>query len=127
MSDPYAGTVTVRNILNHIISPKIVNDGYGGYTTKVDLVNVDKIVFGSGTGTGTSANPFTGQCGRIQGNGAVSLRVYHQNVSTTSIILVSKDGDALVYIEGVVCSNGSFYVNFSAAAYSTISWFIVKF
>ena len=43
MSDPYAGTVTVRNILNHIISPKIVNDGYGGYTTKVDLVNVDTI------------------------------------------------------------------------------------
>lgn len=47
MSDPYADTVTVRNILNHILSPKVVSDGNGGYTTKVDLVNIDNIVAGS--------------------------------------------------------------------------------
>ncbi len=47
MSDPYANTVTVRNILNHILSPKVVSDGNGGYTTKVDLVNIDNIVAGS--------------------------------------------------------------------------------
>ena len=56
MSDPYAGTVTVRNILNHIISPKIVSDGNGGYTTRVDLVNIDSIVAGSVSVGGSAAS-----------------------------------------------------------------------
>ncbi len=56
MSDPYAGTVTVRNILNHIISPKIVSDGNGGYVTKVDLVNIDSIVAGSVSVGGSAAS-----------------------------------------------------------------------
>jgi len=45
-SDPYASTTTVKNIVQHVISPKIVNDGSGGYTLKTDLVNVDRIVAG---------------------------------------------------------------------------------
>jgi hypothetical protein len=56
MSDPYEGTVTVRNILNHIISPKIVSDGNGGYVTKVDLVNIDSIVAGSVSVGGSAAS-----------------------------------------------------------------------
>ena len=56
MSDPYAGTVTVRNILNHIISPKIVSDGNGGYITRVDLVNIDSIVAGSISVGGSAAS-----------------------------------------------------------------------
>jgi hypothetical protein len=55
MSDPYANTVTVRNILNHILSPKVVSDGTGGYTTKVDLVNIDNIVAGSISVGGSAA------------------------------------------------------------------------
>lgn len=43
-SDPYASTTTVKNIVQHVISPKIVNDGSGGYMLKTDLVNVDRIV-----------------------------------------------------------------------------------
>lgn len=43
MSDPYAGTNT-RNLLQHIISPKIVGPTGGTYSVKTDLVNVDKIV-----------------------------------------------------------------------------------
>jgi hypothetical protein len=45
-SDPYASTTTVKNIVQHVISPKIVNDGSGGYKLKTDLVNVDRIVAG---------------------------------------------------------------------------------
>ena len=56
MSDPYEGTVTVRNILNHIISPKIVSDGNGGYITRVDLVNIDSIVAGSISVGGSAAS-----------------------------------------------------------------------
>jgi hypothetical protein len=43
-SDPYATTSTVKNIVQHVISPKIVNDGSGGYVTKTDLVNIDNAV-----------------------------------------------------------------------------------
>lgn len=41
-NDPFSGSNT-RNIINHIISPKIVNDGSGGYTVKTDLINVDDV------------------------------------------------------------------------------------
>lgn len=39
-NDPFSGTNT-RNILQHIISPKIVSDGSSGYTVKTDLINID--------------------------------------------------------------------------------------
>lgn len=43
-SDPFSGTNT-RNILEHIISPKVVvgPTGTGGYGVKTDLINVDTV------------------------------------------------------------------------------------
>lgn len=41
-NDPFSGTNT-RNILQHIISPKIVSDGSTGYAVNTDLINVDGI------------------------------------------------------------------------------------
>lgn len=42
-SDPFANTTTVKNILQHVLSPKIVSNGSGGYVTKTDLVNIDTV------------------------------------------------------------------------------------
>jgi hypothetical protein len=39
-NDPFSGTNT-RDLLQHIISPKIVSDGSSGYTVKTDLINID--------------------------------------------------------------------------------------
>jgi len=39
-TDPFSGTTT-RNILQHIISPKVVSDGVFGYVVKTDLINID--------------------------------------------------------------------------------------
>lgn len=39
-NDPFSNTNT-RNIIQHIISPKVVNDGSGGYNVKTDLINID--------------------------------------------------------------------------------------
>lgn len=39
-TDPFSGTNT-RNILQHIISPKVVSDGSSGYAVKTDLINID--------------------------------------------------------------------------------------
>ncbi len=41
-SDPFSGTNT-RNILQHLIVPKIVSDGSGGYEVKTDVINVNDI------------------------------------------------------------------------------------
>lgn len=61
-NDPFSGTNT-RNILQHIISPKVVSDGSSGYAVKSDLINVDnaytKSVFSTGmirAGTGGSGD-----------------------------------------------------------------------
>jgi hypothetical protein len=90
-ADPFANTTTVKNILNHIISPKIVKDGSGGYTTKTDLVNIDNLVFSSkGSGSGTSTVPLTSQCGvAVIIPGGNSVYVFHSRVTTTSIILAT--------------------------------------
>ena len=43
MTDSLANTTTVKNVLAHVISPKIVRSGgiYDTYETRFDLVNVD--------------------------------------------------------------------------------------
>jgi hypothetical protein len=64
-NDPFSGSNT-RNLLQHIVSPKIVEDGSGGYEVKIDLTNVDNIyasgtVYGTGAGigiTGTASNQY---------------------------------------------------------------------
>jgi len=41
-SDPFSGTNT-RNLLQHVFSPKLVQNVTGGYDVKVDVLNVDRI------------------------------------------------------------------------------------
>lgn len=64
-NDPFSGSNT-RNLLQHLVSPKIVENGTGGYEVRVDLTNVDNIyasgtIYGGGGGigiTGTSSNQY---------------------------------------------------------------------
>ena len=88
-SDPFANTTTVKNILQHIISPKLVNDGSGGYVSKTDLVNVHNIVFAAGASTedGSFEKPFTTQCGTIIADANfAATTVFHSRVTENSII-----------------------------------------
>jgi len=109
-NDPFSGS-NVRNILEHVLSPKIVSDGTNGYTVALDLINVDNIyatgnIYGSGgsigggvTGpTGPSGGPVgptgytgvTGPTGRVgstgvtgpNGGGALSFRYTYWNGSS---------------------------------------------
>ena len=129
MSDPYADTIIVRNILNHVISPKIVSDGSGGYTTKVDLVNVDTIRLNTTGGNGALSTPFTGQVGTIVGNGTTSITIYHSGVTSGSIILVSLRNGSGQYVTNITSTTGQFTITFNSSVSSSISiiWFIAKF
>jgi len=133
-ADPFANTVTVKNILNHIISPKIVKDGSGGYTTKTDLVNIDNLIFASrGADAGSAETPLTAQCGRVPvSGGALSLRVFHSRVTVNSVILVTQNrlDTASRTVKTVTAENGSFVIlltDVTSGNQNSIFWFIASF
>ena len=134
-ADPFANTTTVKNILNHIISPKIVKDGSGGYTTKTDLVNIDNLVFASkGSGTGSPETPLTAQCGVVGfPNGGRIIRVYHSRVTSDSIIIATAktvDLNSRSIVSVTPDSSGYFEISLNIvtgnAAYQ-VAWFIASF
>jgi len=90
-ADPFANTTTVKNILQHVISPKIVKDNAGGYVTKTDLVNVHNLVFSeTATGQGTIAVPLTAQCGLFTlPSSDAAVFFCHARVTPNSVILAN--------------------------------------
>ena len=74
-NDPFSGTTT-RNILQHVLSPKIVSDGSGGYQVKTDLINVDHI-FSKLSGTVQLTNGFgTITNSEITANSVILLTIH---------------------------------------------------
>jgi hypothetical protein len=131
--DPFANTTTVKNILQHIISPKLVRDGSGGYVSKTDLVNVHNIVFSSGAPNedGTAAHPFTTQCGTILGsNVAEGTIVYHSRVTNNSVIFATVINGGVSFVENVIATSSGFFVitcRETLPGGAKIGWFIGKF
>ena len=140
-ADPFANTTTVKNILNHIISPKIVKDGSGGYTTKTDLVNIDNLVFASrGSGTGSPAVPLTAQCGVVTFPSNQSIiTVYHSRVTANSIIIAthqSLDGNfrrVRTIVPNLNVESGGYFeitldgVTGMGSLVNSLAWFIASF
>jgi hypothetical protein len=131
--DPFANTTTVKNILQHIISPKLVNDGSGGYVSKTDLVNVHNLIFAAAalTENGTAANPFTTQCGTITGSVTnADTEVYHSRVTDKSVVFASIISGAQYLVVNVIASNnGRFTIRCNDVLPSNVQlgWFIGKF
>jgi hypothetical protein len=117
MSDPYAGTVTVRNILNHIISPKIVSDGFGGYVTKVDLVNIDSIVAGSVSVGGSAASSDLAGVFTIEAGTTITqapVGVFSFTIPVEGLV----DGNYAVFVQ----ATGSFASNNPAPITTSVSY-----
>jgi len=128
--DPFANTTTVKNILQHIISPKLVIDGSGGYVSKTDLVNVHNIVFAAGASNedGTVAHPFTKQTGVFTTDGDTQITVNHSRVTADSIVLAQNLDSNSLLVTSVNATSGSFTINFSSNSSGyKIGWFISKF
>jgi len=130
-ADPFENTTTVKNILQHVISPKVVSDGASGYIVRTDLVHVHNLIFEKGTPTedGTSAHPFTTQCGSVNLSGA-SVTVYHSRVTLTSIVFATIiSGSSSISISRVIPAVGSFtvYPTSAPGTNTTVGWFIAKF
>jgi hypothetical protein len=132
--DPFANTTTVKNILQHIISPKLVTDGSGGYVSKTDLVNVHNIVFAAGASNedGTVTRPFTTQCGTLTAtvSGSQAITVYHSRVTTNSVIFaVNIDGGLNLVFNVIPNTAGSFVITCGAEIIpaTKFGWFIARF
>ena len=131
-ADPFENTNTVKNILQHVISPKVVSDGISGYIVRTDLVHIHNLIFEKGTPTedGTSAHPFMTQCGTANLSGA-SVTVYHSRVTSTSIVFATIiSGSASITISRVIPALGSFTVfptSSLGGINTTVGWFIARF
>lgn len=69
---------TSQNIINSILSPKVVSDGNNGYTVKTDIVNVDRI------------NYSTTQCGSVViSESSIDSSIDIPNTSASSIVIVT--------------------------------------
>lgn len=129
-ADPFANTTTVKNILQHIISPKIVSDGSGGYVTKTDIINVNNLLFTApSTTAGSSGAPLTSQCGTVTApNNAKTFRVYHSRVTTNSIIFATPRINFAIYVLSVTPSNGYFDITLNTLGSGiSVGWFIASF
>lgn len=107
-NDPFSGTTT-RNILQHVLSPKIVNVGSGAYAVKTDLINVDHIYSstrGTVTASGTSAVSVTNS--EVTANSVILLTVktvsgtvgpayISSTTAGTGFAIKSSSGDSSVY------------------------------
>jgi hypothetical protein len=73
-NDPFSGSNT-RNILNHIISPKIVSNGTGGFTVKTDLINIDHV--------------YSNDRGTITASGTTAVTITNPSVNANSVIILT--------------------------------------
>jgi hypothetical protein len=73
-NDPFSGSNT-RNILQHILSPKIVDTGSGAHAVSIDLINVDHI--------------YLSRRGTVTANQTVSVSVTNSEVTANSVIVLT--------------------------------------
>ena len=155
-TDPFANTTTVKNILQHVLSPKIVSDGSGGYVTKTDLVNIDivnsrnvvasstvtasKIVAGNVTATTINSTNLT-VSGTINGDMARSgiatvantntfVLVPDAEVGVTSVIVASSTNLTYPVLSvDISTSPPGFNINLGVAVVGDVdvNWFIAKY
>jgi hypothetical protein len=95
-SDPFS-----PNVFKHILSPKLIDNGSGGFDVKVDIINVDKIVVSgdivgpTGSYWSNSSASTTGQPGRIINTEISGFPTQSQFVTTDATGFNWKQGRSL--------------------------------
>jgi hypothetical protein len=86
-NDPFLGSNT-RNLLQHVLSPKIVSDGNNGYATKLDMINIDNI-YASGTIYGTAGSVVGRTTKTVNANGTTNVSVSDTSVTANSVVILT--------------------------------------
>ena len=111
---------STQNILENILSPKIINDGSGGYKVKTDILNVDMIQHS------------TSQCGQAtlsSGNAIIVDKLINAN---SVILLTSVTTENIIVTPStysVKMNAGVGFTIISSTSYDTskVNWFIAKY
>ena len=114
-NDPFLGTNT-KNLLQHIISPKVVSNGSSGYAVKVDLINVDHI--------------YSSLRGTVTVNGANGIAVTNTEVTANSVIIFTlKNSNSSIpkppYLTSITAGSG-FTVRSETGDGSTYNYLIIN-
>ena len=135
----------VKNILHQVLSPRIVSNGSGGYTTKIDLkadrlLLVDRLVLNPAvTGTGSFDSPLTGQCGSVifavasGGSSTDTINVYVNGLTNDSIVFAVQTANVgpSVSSVGINVPNKRLIIKTSSPVNPgesyRIGWFIAKY
>lgn len=140
----------IKNILYQVLSPRIVTNGSGGYTTKIDLkadrlilndplVLTNSLVLTESSGAGTLENPLTAQCGNailaVPTGGAATdeLRVYVNGITDNSVVFAVQTSIVGPTVRSVSIDvpNKRFTVLLSSPVVAgesfRIGWFIAKY
>jgi len=132
-TDPFANTTTVKNILQHVLSPKIVSDGGGGFKTATDLVNIDTAnatTVNAAAVNATTVNAYTGAFTYLSGNfgttqagiGSSGTDIPVTGFTSNSVLFVQPWGTGK--ISSVAKNAGSFNVSLSPG--TKYDWFIAQ-
>lgn len=114
-NDPFLGTNT-KNLLQHLISPKVISDGSSGYAVKVDLINVDHI--------------YSSLKGTVTVNGANGVTVTNSEVTANSVIIFTlKNSNSSIpnvpYLTSITAGTG-FTVRSQTGDGSTYNYLIIN-
>lgn len=125
-----------QSIIESIISPKIVDDGTGGYVAKTDIVNVHNLqvdtingvepVFGGGS---SFTNDHFGTVTFTHNSGGV-IQIQNADITVNSIILVTPDVTTNTqYFYGVMIDAGVGFRIYSSNTddLSNVRYFIAKY
>jgi hypothetical protein len=116
-NDPFSNTNS-RNVLKHLISPKVVSQLAGGYVVKTDLINVDNLYLTGGiygpTGAVYSATGATGPSGPSGPSGTLSAPNSYFFNSVTSApsanLKIAGGGVTSVYTSNIPLTAGKWYL-----------------
>jgi len=117
-NDPFSGTNT-RNILDHLISPKIVSGPTGGYQVKTDLINVDTVYPNNVVVANTlqvMSNEIIGSNGQSLIDIGGSTGGVYTNLTVSNELVVGHGGST-----GTTVLNGSIQIAGNTTFYGSIS------
>jgi collagen type VII alpha len=103
--DPFSG-IDERNILRHILSPKIIGPTGGQYHVSLDLVNIDT-VYASNVVVGGSGS--TGGIGATGPTGSTGATGYTGATGATGSFVFSTVPNAVLYYDGATVSGETFF------------------
>jgi len=113
--------MSVQNVLQGVLSQKVVADDGGGYSVKNDLVNVDTV-----NAIGVNLASSSTQAGKVTTNALNPVTTFNvANVTSTSIVVVTPKASVGAYY--VTTGAGTITITLASASAVDFNYYIAKY